>query len=92
MNHTLLGEPEFAQEYAKSQDKPLKDGAQRDFDSQHQKEDGSASVSDPHEVEGRPESFRVNGVKSKAFSFFGICLQVLIELFAQPKLVQICEE
>jgi len=65
----------------------LFEGAHRDHDSQHQKEDGSAAVSDPHEVEGRPESFRVNGVKSKAFSFFGILLQVLKEEFLQPKLV-----
>ena len=49
-------------------------------------------MSHPHKVEGRPESFRVYRVKSKAFSFFRILLQVLIELFIQPKLVQFYEE
>jgi len=57
MSHAFLGEPEFVQEYAKSGDTPLVDGAQREFHCQHQEEDRSTSVSDPHEVEGRPESF-----------------------------------
>jgi hypothetical protein len=92
VNHRFLDEPELAKEYAKTGHTPLIDGAQRNFDGQHQKENGSTSVSDPHEVESRPESFREYGVKSKAFSFFGILLQVLVELFIQPKLVQFCEE
>jgi len=92
VTHSSLDEPELVKEYVKTAHKPLEDGLQRNFDSQHQKENGSTSVSDPHEVESRPESFREYRVKSKAFSFFWILLQVLVELFTQPKLVQFCEE
>jgi len=92
VTHSSLTIPEIVKEYPKICHTPLLDGTQRNFDGQHQKENGSTSVSDPYEVESRPESFRVYGVKSKAFSFFVILFQVLVELFIQPKLVQFCEE
>jgi len=92
VNHTFLDIYDLEKEFHITSTNPLIDGEQRNFDSQHQKENRSTSVSDPHEVESRPESFREYGVKSKAFSFFVILLKILVELFIQPKLVQFCEE
>jgi len=74
MYHRSLEVNEVEHKYSKIVFNNRNDGLHWDFDGQHQKEKGNTSVSDPHEVESCPESFREYGVKFKAFSFFGVLL------------------